>query len=64
MRSALDQMDPDNEPLIQDAGSADGTQEIVAELARARSVGQAGRCGQRRADAGGVYGAIPVDAGK
>ena len=34
MRSALDQMDPDNEPLIQDAGSTDGTQEIIAELAR------------------------------
>jgi glycosyltransferase involved in cell wall biosynthesis len=35
MRSALDQMDPDDELLIQDAGSSDGTQKIIAELARA-----------------------------
>lgn len=35
MRSALDQMGPDDELLIQDAGSTDGTQEIIAELARA-----------------------------
>ncbi|WP_234787892.1 MULTISPECIES: glycosyltransferase [Mycolicibacter] len=34
-RSALDQMGPDDELLIQDAGSTDGTQEIIAELARA-----------------------------
>lgn len=33
-RSALDQMEPDDELLIQDAGSTDGTQEIIAELAR------------------------------
>jgi glycosyltransferase involved in cell wall biosynthesis len=35
IRSALDQMGPDDELLIQDAGSTDGTQEIIAELARA-----------------------------
>lgn len=34
MHSALDQMGPDDELLIQDAGSTDGTQEIIAELAR------------------------------
>jgi glycosyltransferase involved in cell wall biosynthesis len=32
MHSALDQVDLDDEPLIQDADSADGTQEIIAEV--------------------------------
>ena len=36
MRSALDQMGPDDDLLIQDAGSTDGTQEIIVELARAK----------------------------
>lgn len=35
MRSALDQMGPDDELLIQDAGSTDGSEEIIVELARA-----------------------------
>ncbi|ORV45694.1 glycosyl transferase [Mycolicibacter engbaekii] len=34
-RSALDQMGPDDELLIQDAGSTDGTQDVIAALARA-----------------------------
>ena len=32
MHSALDQVDLDVEPLIQDADSTDGTQEIIAEM--------------------------------
>jgi hypothetical protein len=32
MHSALDQVDLDDEPLIQDADSTDGTQEIIAEM--------------------------------